>query len=62
MELLLRWLTGQYGGTPDSPVNYSGARLDETREWLLLAAWAGAPDTVRCAKFQHTTCLAPIFD
>jgi hypothetical protein len=21
-----RWLTGQSGGTPDSPVNYSGAR------------------------------------
>jgi hypothetical protein len=25
--LLLRWCTGQSGGTPDSPVNYSGARL-----------------------------------
>jgi hypothetical protein len=27
MEPLLSWLTGQSGGTPDSPVNYSGARL-----------------------------------
>jgi hypothetical protein len=26
-EPLLRWLTGQFDGTPDSPVNYSGARL-----------------------------------
>jgi hypothetical protein len=34
-ESLLRWLTGQSGGTPDSPVNYSGARLAETREWLV---------------------------
>jgi hypothetical protein len=36
-----RWLTGQFGGTPDSPVNYSGARLrtpesgclDSVRSW-----------------------------
>jgi hypothetical protein len=34
-ELLLRWLTGQFGGTLDSPVNYSGAHLEETREWLV---------------------------
>jgi hypothetical protein len=26
-EPLLRWLIGQSGGTPDSPVNYSGARI-----------------------------------
>jgi hypothetical protein len=26
-EPLLRWLTGQSGGTLDSPMNYSGARL-----------------------------------
>jgi hypothetical protein len=26
-EPLLRWLTGQSGGTPNSPVNYSGAFL-----------------------------------
>jgi hypothetical protein len=36
-----RWLTGQFGGTPDSPVNYSGACLrkpesgclDSVRSW-----------------------------
>jgi hypothetical protein len=34
-EPLLRWLTGQSGGTADSPVNYSGAHLEETQEWLV---------------------------
>jgi hypothetical protein len=34
-EPLLRWLIGESGGTPDSPVNYSGARPEETREWLV---------------------------
>jgi hypothetical protein len=34
-ESVLRWPTGQFGGTTDSPVNYSGARLEETREWLV---------------------------
>jgi hypothetical protein len=27
LEPLLRWCTGQSGGTPDSPVNYSGATI-----------------------------------
>ena len=30
-EPLLRWLTG----TPDCPVNYSGACPEDTREWLV---------------------------
>jgi hypothetical protein len=30
---LLRWLTGHVRCTPDSPVNYSRARPEETREW-----------------------------
>jgi hypothetical protein len=33
MELLLRWLTGQSGGTPDSPVNYSEGYPWNSREW-----------------------------
>jgi hypothetical protein len=37
-EPLLRWFTGQSGGTPDSPVNYSGARLQNSREWLVWRA------------------------
>jgi hypothetical protein len=28
-ESLLRWCTGQFGGTPDSPVNFSGAHLEK---------------------------------
>jgi hypothetical protein len=27
------WHTGQFGGTPDSPVNYSGVAFPETRRW-----------------------------
>jgi hypothetical protein len=27
---LLRWCTGQSGGTPDSPMNYSRATLEKT--------------------------------
>jgi hypothetical protein len=34
-EPVLRWLTGQSGGTPDNLVNYSGAHPEETREWLV---------------------------
>jgi hypothetical protein len=30
---LLRWHTGQCGGTPDSAVNYSGVAFPETRRW-----------------------------
>jgi hypothetical protein len=50
-EPLLRWLTGQSSGTPDSSVNFSGACPAETREWLfrLLAGMvhrtvSGAPN------------------
>jgi hypothetical protein len=32
---LLCWLTGHVWCTPDSPVNYSGATLGKTREWLV---------------------------
>jgi hypothetical protein len=33
LKSLLRWHTGQSGGTPDSPVNYSGVAFSETRRW-----------------------------
>jgi hypothetical protein len=47
LEPLIRWPTGQSGGPPDSPVNYSGAALHkpEDEEFELIAP--GAPDTVR---------------
>jgi hypothetical protein len=61
---IARWLTGQSGGTLDSPVNYSGARpgipesgwLTSVRSWCTghcLVAYR----TVRCAIVQHTQVL-----
>jgi hypothetical protein len=43
----VRWYTGQSGGTPDSPVNYSEAslRIPEGAKFGLKSL--GAPDTVR---------------
>jgi hypothetical protein len=47
---LLRWLTGQSGGTPDSLVNYSRARLRflDSGRLTLVQSWctgqSGAPD------------------
>jgi hypothetical protein len=47
---LLRWCTGQSGGIPDSPVNYSGARPEkpEGDEFGVVRSWctgqSGAPD------------------
>jgi hypothetical protein len=48
---LLCWLTGHVRCTPDSPVNYSGACPEETREWLVweLLGLVHRTDTVRCA-------------
>jgi hypothetical protein len=58
---LLRWCTGQSGGTPDSPVNYSGAALEkpETSELEFVRPWHTghcpvAHQTVRCARPEHS--------
>jgi hypothetical protein len=59
---LLRWLTGHVRCTPDSPVNYSGVRREETRGWrvrlvlcLVHRTLSGAPlaahSQVLCSKF-----------
>jgi hypothetical protein len=45
-----RWLTGQSGAPPDSPVNYSRTPLKFSREWPVRRSWPGASDTVRCAR------------
>ena len=58
---VVRWLIRQFGGTPDSPVNYSGARrrkpesgcLDPVRSWCT-GHCPVAHRTVRCARPQHT--------
>jgi hypothetical protein len=53
-EPLLRWLTGQSGGTPDSPVNYSGARPEETQEWPVCLLAGLVHRTVSSAPFFST--------
>jgi hypothetical protein len=49
---LLRWCTGQSSGTPDSPVNYSGAALlkPEGGKYEVVRPWA--PDIVRWCTGQ----------
>jgi hypothetical protein len=63
----VRWLTGQSDGTPDSQVNYSGARLrlPESGCFRVVRAWCtrhcpAAHQTVRCASPQHTQVFAPV--
>jgi hypothetical protein len=61
------WLTGQFGGTSDSPVNYSGARLRFPESGCFRFVWAWctghcpvAHQTVWCARPQHTQFFAPV--
>jgi hypothetical protein len=61
-ELLLRWLTGQSGGTPDSPVNYSGGcpGIPESGLFEAVRAWCTGHCPVR--QISAHSSLAPIFD
>jgi hypothetical protein len=47
-----RWLTGQSGAPPDSPMNYSCTPPTNSREWPVRRSQPGAPDTVRCTTGQ----------
>jgi hypothetical protein len=47
-----RWLTGQSGAPPDSPVNYSRTPPIFPESGLFTGGWPGAPDTVRCTAGQ----------
>jgi hypothetical protein len=47
-----RWLTGQSGAPPDSPVNYSRTSPIFPESGLFTGAWPSAPDTVRCTTGQ----------
>jgi hypothetical protein len=47
-----RWLTGQSGAPPDSPVNYSRTPPNSPESGLFTGAQPGAPDTVRCTTGQ----------
>jgi hypothetical protein len=69
LEPLLRWCTGQSGGTPDSPVNYSEARPQkpEGEEFEVVRSWCTehcpvAHRTVRCARpWFSSVSFAPFF-
>jgi hypothetical protein len=45
-----RWLTGQSGAPPDSPVNYNRTPPNFLESGLFTGLQPGAPDTVRCAQ------------
>jgi hypothetical protein len=47
-----RWLTGQSGAPPDSPVNFSRTPPTNSREQPFHQSQPGAPDTVRCTTGQ----------
>jgi hypothetical protein len=48
-----RWLTGQSGPPPDSPVNYSRTPPNSSESGLFTEVQTGAPDTVRCARLSR---------
>jgi hypothetical protein len=47
-----RWLTGQSGAPPDSPVNYSRTPPKFLKSGQFAGDQTGAPDTVRCTTGQ----------
>jgi hypothetical protein len=47
-----RWLTGQSGAPPDSPVNYSHTPPNSPESGLFPGGPPSAPDTVRCTTGQ----------
>jgi hypothetical protein len=47
-----RWLTGQSGAPPDSPMNYSHTPPNFPESGLFTGVQPGAPDTVRCTTGQ----------
>jgi hypothetical protein len=47
-----RWLTGQSGAPPDTPVNYSRTPPKTPESGQFAGSLPGAPDTVRCTTGQ----------
>jgi hypothetical protein len=47
-----RWLTGQSGAPPDSPVNYSRTPLNSPESGLFTGVQPSVSDTVRCTTGQ----------
>jgi hypothetical protein len=57
-----RWLTGQSGAPPDSPVIYSRTPLFCSRERPVDQRQPGAPDTVRCTQTEQSLgCSSQVF-
>jgi hypothetical protein len=49
-----RWLTGQSGAPPDSPVNYSRTPPNSPESGLFTGAQPAPPDIVRCTTRQSS--------
>jgi hypothetical protein len=47
-----RWIIGQSGAPPDSPVNYSRTPPSSPESGLFTETGPGAPDTVRCTQTE----------
>jgi hypothetical protein len=57
-----RWLTGQSGAPPDSPVIYSCTPSFSSRERPFHESQPGAPDTVRCTQTEQSHgCSSQVF-
>jgi hypothetical protein len=57
-----RWLTGQSGAPPDSPVIFSHTPPSSSRERPVDQRQPGAPDTVRCTQTEQSLgCSSQVF-
>jgi hypothetical protein len=54
-----RWLTGQTGAPPDSPVNYSRTPPNSPERGLFTGVQPGAPDCPMCRTEQRFGCTEP---
>jgi hypothetical protein len=54
-----RWLTGQSGAPPDSPVNYSRTPPIFPESGLFTGGWPGAPDSPVCQVELDFSCTQP---
>jgi hypothetical protein len=54
-----RWLTGQSGAPPDSPVNYSRTPPNFLESGLFTGGWPGAPDSPVCQTELDFGCTQP---
>jgi hypothetical protein len=57
-----RWLIGQFGAPPDSPVIFSRTPPSSSRERPVDQRHPGAPDTVRCTQTEQSLgCSSQVF-